>query len=396
MRLFLRLATLPRRGLAGEAMRALALPCLAAALLLPRLEAADALRGVPADVDAGMSVSYDTAAKSRLHPALRALQDRMDRVAEQGDPDAHRRNKALAERLGLTRDSSHHLDLGFRVRPGADGEPSVAFFAAARIDMRKSAFDAFAREQGVSPVVGGDLSGWDIGSLFPALYRAVSGNDLGATPEGMLDGHAVAMPADNVILVAPVRELGRAHQAWLGKAPSYAYPARVSREADAVPLRHTTVFAPVGKMIPAEPDAKSGDPAGGLQEVAIHLGESPSDILLVASATYRTEAQAKLAAEQLRALLPIAALGLQPSEEDDESAKFLKAEAAAFLSTLKVERSDVALRLTASHPLARSEKLVGRMETLLQEITGAQAAPPARPATKLEPAQPRKTEEKPR
>lgn len=381
-------------------MRLLALPCVAATLILARLGAAEPLRGVPADVDVGMSVSYDTAAKSRLHPALQALQDRMDRLAEQNDPEAYRRNKAFADRLGLTRNSSHHLDLGIRIRPGADGAPSVAFFAAARIDMRKSAFDAFAKQQGVSPVAVGDLSGWDIASLFPALYRAVSGNDLGASPEGMFEGHAVAMPADNILLVAPVRELGLAHDAWRGKAPSYAFPGRVAQEADAIPLRHTTVFAPVGRMIPAEAAAagaaKREEPAGGLQEAAIHLGESPADILVVGSATYRTEGQAKLAAEQLRALVPVATLAALPAEEDDENTRFLKAELGALLATLKVERTDAALRITASHPLARAEKLVGRLETVLQDLAGAQPAAPARPAARLEPAQPEKTVEKPR
>jgi len=380
-------------------MRLLALPCLVAALLGPRLAAAEPLRGVPADVDVGLSVSYDVAAKSRLRPSLQALLDRMDRLAEQNDPDGFRRNKAFADRLGLSRDSSHHLDLGLRVRPGADGAPSVAFFAAARIDMRKAAFDAFAREQGVSSVAVDGISGWDIARLFPALYRAVSGNDLGAAPEGIFEGHAVAMPADNILLVAPVRELGRAHEAWLGKAPSYAFPGRVSREADAVPLRHTTLYAPVGKMIPAEAagaaDAKAEEPAGGLQEAALHLGESPSDILLVGSATYRTEAQAKLAAEQLRALVPIATMAALPAEEDDETTKFLKAELGALVATLKVERADAVLRLTASHPLDRADKLLSKMDTLLQAAAG-QAAPPARPAAKLEPAAAEKTPEKPR
>lgn len=376
------------------------LAALGAALALP-LVAAGELRGIPADVDLALSISYETAAKSRLHPALQAMQRRLEKLAEQADPEAHRRNKAFAASLGVTADSSRNLDLGLRLRDGADG-PEVALFAAARIDMRKAAFDAFARNQGVSPVAVGELAGWELKSIFPALLQAVSGkpDEAGLSAE-MLEGYAVAMPSDNLVLVAPVRELGRSHDTWRGKSPGYAFPEPARRAAAAVPLCHTTLHANLGRILPTDP-AEPGaaqEPAGGLQSVSLHVGEDSKDILVVAEISYRTEAQAKLGADQVRALVPLASLGAAPADEDDESTRFLKSEVAAFLSGVRVAQAGANVRVTASHPVERMEKVLAKAETLLAEIAsagGAAAPAPARPAASLEPAQPQKDGKKPR
>ena len=367
------------------------LAALGAALTLP-LAAAGELRGIPTDVDLALSISYETAAKSRLRPALQAMQRRLEKLAEQADPEASRRNKAFAASLGVTPDSSRHLDLGLRLQDGPDG-PDLALFVAAHIDMRKAAFDAFAKNQGVSPVAVGELAGWELKSLFPALLQAVSGkpDEAGLSAE-MLDGYAVAMPADNLMLVAPIRELGKSHDTWRGKSPGYAYPEPVRRAAAAVPLCHTTLHANLGRILStasAEPGASGQEPAGGLQSVSLHLGEDSKDVRVVAHATYRTEAQAKLGAGQLQALIPVVGAAAMPDDADDEAARFLKPEVAAFVASIKVEQTGASLRVTATHPIERLETFLSKAETLLGEIAssvGAGAPAPARPAAKLEPA----------
>ncbi len=376
-------------------MRITAVLAALGAALAPPLAAAGELRGIPTDVDLALSISHETAAKSRLHPALQAMQRRLERLAEQADPEASRRNKAFAASLGVTPGGSRHLDLGLRLRDGPDG-PGVALFVAAHIEMRKAAFDAFARSQGVSPVAVGELTGWELRSVFPALLRAVSGqpDEAGLSAE-MLEGYAVAMPADNLVLIAPIRELGRSHDTWRGKSPSYAFPEPVSRAAAAIPLCHTILHANLERILPIA----AAEPGGGLQSVSLHLGEDGKDVLVVARAAYRTEAQARLGAGQLRALIPVLGAASTPTEADDEAARLLKPEVAAFLASIRVEQADATLGVTAAHPIGRMEKLLSKAEVLLGEIAssgGAGSPAPARPAARLEPSSTGKDGEKPR
>lgn len=371
------------------------LATLLSALALP-LPAAGELRGIPSDIDIAASISYETAAKSKLHPALQSMQRRMEKVAAEADPEAHRRNQALAKALGVTPDSNRNLDIGVRLGEGAGG-PEVAVFAVARIDMRKAGFDAFAKSQGVSPVVLGDLSGWELKSLLPALMQVVSGSaEETALPADVLEGYAVAMPSDNLLLVAPVRELAKVHDAWRGKAPSYAFPEPARRLADATPLCHTRLHADLARVLSTAPDEV--EPAGGLRSATLHLGEDSKSVLIAGAAAYRTEAQAKLGAEQLRALIPIAGMAAIPADEDDETTRFLKGELAALLAAVKVTQEGASLRIEAGHPLDRMEKLLAKAETFLAEIAaagGAAPAPaPARPAAKLEPAEAQKDGQK--
>jgi hypothetical protein len=381
-------------------MRLPALLAFLLAVLAQPLSAAGELRGIPSDVDLALSISYETAAKSRLHPALRAMQDRMEKLAAAADPEAHRRNQALAKALGVTPDSNRNLDLGLRARTEA-GEPDIDVFAVARIDMRKAGFDTYARGQGASPVAVGDLTGWELKSLLPALMRVLSGSaEDGVLPADMPEGYAVAMPSDNLLFIAPIRELAKVHDAWRGKAPSYAFPEPARRLAEATPLCHTRLHADLSRILSNVPASPAEEPAGGLQSVTLHLGEDSKSVLLAGGAAYRTEAQAKLGAEQLRALIPIAGMAAIPADEDDETTRFLKGEVAALLATLRVAQDGVSLRMTAGHPLDRVEKILAKVESLVTEIASAAgAAPspdptPARPAARLEPAEAQKDGQK--
>jgi hypothetical protein len=357
------------------------LPCGLAALAL----AAEPLRGIPEDVLVAVRVSYDTAAKSKLHPAMKAMQRRMEAAAERLNPGQVQAGKDLQAKLGATEDGAHHLDLGVRITPGA-GAPELAFFGAMRLEMSKAKFDAFAKEQGASPVAVGGASGWDLASLFGALQK-LSGAPEQIPLEAILQTpHAVMMPADGVILVAPVAELGKTLDRWNGKAASLALPAATEAGAAATPLCHTTVHADVAKMATlddTESDTPPGAPAepfaGGMTRAGLHLGEDAKDLRLLVGATFGTEAQAKLAADQVRAFLPIGAMATMPADEDDEDTRFMKAEAAALLGSVKVEQQGTELRLLASHDLDRCKALLGKFEKQVLATLEAAAPGPALP-----------------
>ena len=355
------------------------LPCGLAALAL----AAEPLRGIPDDVLVGVRISYDTAAKSKLHPAMKAMQRRMEAAAERLNPGQVQAGKELQARLGAAEDGAHHLDLGVRVTAGAAG-PDIAFFGAMRLEMSKAKFDAFAKQQGAASVAAEGASGWDLASLFGALQK-VSGAPEQIPLESILQSpHAVMMPADGVLLVAPVAELGKTLDRWNGKTASLALPAGTEAGAAATPLCHTTVHANVAKMAALDTEAaEAGAPAepfaGGMTRAALHLGEDATDVRLLAGASFATEAQAKLAADQVRAFLPIGAMATMPADEDDEDTRFLKAEAAALLGSVKVEQQGAELRLLANHGVERCKALLGKLEKQVLATLEAAAPGPALP-----------------
>ena len=362
------------------------LPCGLAALAL----AAEPLRGLPEDVVVGARISYDTAAKSRLHPAMRAMQQRLAEAAERLNPGQAQAGKDLQAKLGLKDDGMRHLDLGVRVAANETG-PDLAFFAAVRLDMGKAKFDAFAKERGASPVAVQGASGWDLASLVGVLQQAAGAPDQLPLASLLQTPHAVMMPADGVLLVAPVAELGKTLERWNGKAPSLALPAAAEAAAASVPLCHTTVHADVARMaaldtaapepgVPAEPFA------GGMTRGGLHLGEDASDLRVLLTAAFANEAQAKLAAEQVRAFLPIASMAAMPADEDDEDTRFLKAEGAALVGTVKVEQQGAELRILASHGLERCKAILGKLEKQILATLGGATPGPALPPPADSPA----------
>ena len=365
------------------------LPCGLAALAL----AAEPLRGIPEDAQIGFRVSYDTAAKSQLHPAMRAMQQRLAAAAEKLDPAQAKAGKDLQAKLGLKDDGAHHLDLGVRLKAGETG-PDLAFFAALKVEMSKAKFDAFAKERGASAVAVEGASGWDLATLFGALQQATGAPEQIPVESLLQTPHAILMPADGVLLVAPVAELGKTLARWNGKAPSLALPAATEAGAAATPLCHTTANVDMAKV--TEFNAASGETdsgaepfAGGMTRGALHVGEDAKDVRLLATATYGSEAQAKQAADEVRAFLPIGAMVAMPAEDDDDNARFLKAELGALIGSVTVEQTGAELRLSARHGIERCKAIVAKLESqvlaTLEGVAPGEALPPPADAPTVAP-----------
>ena len=366
-------------------MRPLALvPLLLAALAA----AAEPLRGIPPDVDVALRVSYDTAGKSQLAPVMRAMQTRMEAIAARTDPAAAKANKDIQARLGLSPERNHQLDLGVRVRL-VDGEPGFEGFVVFRLDAKKDALDAFARETKASPVTFAGGTAWELSGLVSAV-RGANAGALPGGPEPFLSGHALLMPEDGVMIIAPIRELALAMACWNGKTPSLRLAAPVEAAADGTPLCHTTASVEVGKLarlLPdeaTEPGAPASPPAGGMTRAALVVGEDASHVLARAALAYGDAAQAKAAADQIRAFIPIGNLMAMPTEEDDAAAKEMKAQAGRFLASLAVEQTGTEVRIVAKHRIEDVKQLLARVESDLANTLAA-SAPSAGPTTPTPP-----------
>lgn len=384
------------------------LPLVAAALLTPLAASAEPLKGIPADVDVGVHISYDEAAKSQLHPAMMALQKRMEKVARETDPVAVQRNKELMERLGLKPDSSpnHVIDFGLRVtqgKPAAEGEqatPDFAVYAVMRLDMAKTAFDAFAKDQGVGPVVIGDTNGWESGKLVGALLKAMApeGGSQSETLESMLQDYAIVMPEDKVLILCPVRDLANTVASWRGKGVSYELPAQTRTLAAGTPLPHTQAHGAVRKIQEiADPDSLKKDKAG-LKDVSLVVGEDAKSLLIRANAGFIDKAKAEQAAKQITSVLAMGNLATAEEETDDEETKYYKMEAGIFLSGISVKQDGATVAIHSAFPLENAKALIARLGDKIEQTVreaSATKAPAAKDNEEMDapakPAQPAKT-----
>lgn len=371
---------------------------LAAPLTLP----AETLRGIPADVDAAVHISYDLAAKSQLHGAALALQKRMEKAAAQADPAAAKRNQELMDRLGLKTNSTHVIDIGFRALKPAGGEGPDAerlgdFFGVCRIDLRKSVLDAFAKAEGVAPLTVGGATGWEFSKLGAALGKALGADDTSLSLlTSSLDDYAVVMPEDGVLVLAPVRELGKALDCWNGRKPSHELPGDAQGIIAATPLAHTQAHAGIRKIQQTIDPESLKDDKVGLRDGAFAMGEDSKELIIHVQAGFVDTAKAATAAQQVNASLAIGNLATAEAEEDDAETKFYKGEAAAFIAGITVRQDGDKMVIRSAFPLSRAkvlfEKLGEKAEQALREAAAGQAgaAPsedeemdaPAKPAGK--------------
>ena len=331
---------------------------------------AEPLRGIPANVDAAVHISYDEAAKSQLHPLAVALQKRMEKLGEQLDPVAAKRNKELLNRLGLKTDGTHIIKLGIRIAKGEGEEgPDYSFYGVIHLDLRKSAFDTFAKEQGVSPVVIGDLTGWEGNKLVIALLKALN-QDVVTEESAMevLKDYAVVMPEDNVLILSPIRETSTTIACWRNKKPSFELPASAQAEVTATPLHHTQIYANVRKIQEAvDPESLKTDKLG-LKDVTYVVGEDTKDFLMRAKVSFSDEAKAKTAAQEITSALTIGNLATVEADEDDADTKYFKSEAADFLAGIKTTQDGATVSIRSAYSLGRAKVLFGKLGDKVEQM----------------------------
>ncbi len=347
---------------------------LAAPLTLP----AETLRGIPAEVDAALHISYDVAAKSQLHPVTLELQQRMEKLSAELDPATAARNKQLMERLGLKKDGIHTFDLGVRMTKAAPevAEPGFNVYGVMRLEMKKAAMDAFAKAEGVAPVVMNGTNGWEFSKLSGAFLKALGAEEQAETIGALLQDYAVVMPEDGVVIFCPVREMPKALASWNGKSPSHDLAKSAQSLVAETPLAHTQMHAKVRSMMETmDPEGAKTDTVG-LKDVSAAVGEDAKDFLIRAKASFLSEAKATAAAQQISAGIAIGTMASQVTEEDDADTKYLKGEAAAFLAGLTVKQEADAVILRSAFPISRMKVLLQnfgqKIEQTIRETAVAQ------------------------
>jgi len=359
-------------------------PILLATLAL----AAEPLRGIPEDVSLAGRISYDTAAKSQLAPLVKALQTRMEGLAAQMDPAAAKANKELQTRLGLTPEGNHQVDLGVRVSldtsQGLD-EPQFRVFVVFKHEGKKSALDTFAKESNASPIAFTGGTAWELSTVMGAVIGANAGSPANLPLESFAE-HALFMPEDGVMILAPIRELPLALACWNRKSPSHQLPAPVETLARNTPLSHTVFSANIVQLAKlladdssqaTEAGAPVSPPAGGMTQAGLIIGEDAKNVLLRASMNYADADLAKLAADQIRGFVPMGSMLAMPNDQDDADTQQIKAQMGRVINSLKVEQEGSQVRLSLQHSLEDMKVLMAQLEKQL--ITSLQSPPTATP-----------------
>lgn len=351
-------------------------PALLPLLLVTFAFANETLRGIPENVSLATRISYDTAGKSQLAPTLKAMQKRMEVMATQLDPAGAKANQELQARLGLTPEGNRQLDLGLRITldatsPGSG--PQFACFAVYQHEGKKAAFETFAKASNASPIAFTGGTAWELSTVI----RAVLGANLAAPTDLPLEAfadHALFMPENGVMVIAPIRELPLALACWNQKSPSHPFPAALTALAKATPLSHTTVSAKVSDFTQlmaedlsqaSEPDAPATPPAGGMTQAGLVLGEDAQNLLLRATMTYGNAELAKGAAEQIKGFVPMGSMLAMPNDQDDADTQVIKAQVGRFINSLKVEQEGTQVRLAMQHSLEDMKVLILQLEKQL-------------------------------
>jgi len=355
------------------------LPLLAtAALLAPLAATAEPLKGIPAEVDAAVHISYDVAAKSQLYPASLELQKRMEKLSAELDPAAAARNKQLMDRLGMKQNGIHTFDLGVRMtKPNpedAEAQPGFNVYGVLRLDLKKEALDAFAKAEAVGPVVMGGINGWEFSKLAGAFLKALGAEEQAGVVTSLLQDYAVVMPEDGTVIFCPVREMPKALDCWKGKASSHELAPAAKALVAETPLAHTQAHVKVRDMMETlDPEAAKTDTVG-LKDVSAVVGEDPKDFLIQAKASFLNEAKAKAAAQQISAGIAIGTMAAQETEEDDAETKFLKGELTAFLAGITVKQESDTVALRSAFPVPRAKALFQTFGTKIEQTIREAAA----------------------
>lgn len=362
------------------------LPALLPLLLATLALAAEPLRGIPENVSLAGRISYDTAAKSQLAPLVKALQTKMEGLAAQMDPAAAKANKELQTRLGLTPESNHQVDFGVRVTLDTNqdtNEPQFTVFIVFKHEGKKSALDTFAKESNASPIAFTGGTAWELSTVMSAVIGANAGSPANLPLESFAE-HALFMPEDGVLIIAPIRELPLALACWNRKSPSYQLPAPIETLARNTPLSHTIFSANILQLaklladdVVQEAGAPSSPPAGGMTQAGLVIGEDTKNVLLRAAMNYADADLAKLAAEQIRGFVPMGSMLAMPNNQDDADTQQVKAQVGRFINSLKVEQEGSSIRLSMQHSLEDMKVLMAQLEKQL--ITSLQSLPTATP-----------------
>ncbi len=363
------------------------LPALLPLLLTTLALAAEPLRGIPEDVSLAGRISYDTAAKSQLAPLVKALQTKMEGLAAQMDPAAAKANKELQTRLGFTPEGNHQVDFGVRVTLDTNqgtNEPQFTVFIVFKHEGKKSALDTFAKESNASPIAFTGGTAWELSTVMGAVIGANAGSPANLPLESFAE-HALFMPEDGVLIIAPIRELPLALACWNRKSPSHQLPAPVETLARNTPLSHTIFSANILQLaklladdVAQEAGAPPSPPAGGMTQAGLIIGEDTKNVLLRASMNYADADLAKLAAEQIRGFVPMGSMLAMPNDQDDADTQQVKAQMGRVINSLKVEQEGSNVRLSLQHSLEDMKVLMAQLEKQL--ITSLQSLPTATPA----------------
>ncbi|MFZ9978965.1 MAG: hypothetical protein ACO3HN_03325 [Opitutales bacterium] len=272
------------------------------------------------------------------------------------DLEASRR---LDEQLGIdSKKDLHGLVLG--IYPGPDGkvaEKTASGVVLIRGQFQPGRINAFGQTHNIpSQAVGRHLA-WEASPFIEKLT--------GEKPE---DKKAyVVAHSEDLLVIAGAEFLERALAAADRNEKSAHFPAPVAAKFAAASNGWLTLYADATKV-------KNKDKEVGVEELALVLGENPTDLQLAIAAVFVSAEKAAQASQQLKGLQLLAAMGLAKEDGKSPDEKESMAMLAEMAQSIRIGGEDKLVTLELDYPAEKLAKAISDAAEKAQRTKGTPAA----------------------
>ena len=313
-------------------------------------------RGIPADAAIVLVTAPTTGLQINSSPAMKALRERLEKIAAKADKNSPKFDKILREEFGVdTNDTNSSFALGLNIANGANGTPDFSGAAVIRMKVDPKKVEAFGKKRGIATFTAGGKTGWNALQFFGAL----SDPGAQAQPDGPDSFQLGLFIVDaSTIVIAQPKDAAACFASLAGKTPSYALnPAQKTFAADTG--KSYGFFSVNLARLPSNPELEQT----GLASAMMAFGEKgPSQVYKVA-ANFTSAEKAKATGQQIQGFLAAAPLllAIDPAEPAEQQAiKKLGTELVSAIQPVKVEGNQAAMTISLE-----TEKLIGMVAQMM-------------------------------
>jgi len=313
-------------------------------------------RGIPADAAIVLVTAPTTGLQINSSPAMKALRERMEKIAAKADQNGPKYDKILREEFGIdTNDTNSSFAIGVNIANGANGAPDFSGAAVIHMKVDPKKVDAFAKKRGLAALTAGGKSGWNALQFFAALTDPKAQ----AQPDGPDSFQLGLFIVDaSTIVIAQPKDAAKCFASLAGKTPAYALsPAQKTFTAETG--KPYGFFAINMARLPSNPELEQT----GLANAMMAFGEKGPHQVYQIAAHFTSAEKAKTTGQQIQGFLAAAPLllAIDPSEPVEQQVmKKLGAELVSAVQPVKVNGNQAALTFSLE-----TEKLVGMISQVI-------------------------------
>ena len=313
-------------------------------------------RGIPADAAIVLVTAPTTGLKINSSPAMKALRERLEKIAAKADKNSPKFDKILREEFGVdTNDTNSSFALGLNIANGANGTPDFSGAAVIRMKVDPKKVEAFGKKRGIATFTAGGKTGWNALQFFGAL------GDPGAQaqPDGPDSFQLGLFVVDaSTIVIAQPKDAAACFASLAGKTAPYALNA-AQKTFVADTGRSYGFFAVNLARLPSNPELEQT----GLANAMMAFGEKGPNQVYKIAANFTTAEKAKTTGQQIQGFLAAAPLllAIDPAEPAEQQAlKKVGTELVSAIQPVKVEGNQAAMTISFE-----TEKLIGMIAQLM-------------------------------